>query len=714
MHLKFTDYSMEDLTARYVLDEESGHISLCLLPDGMETLHKVRREWLNAPELEGIGQDIRAWKVGSLAHLALSNHPRSRGAGQTLKHGFSTDQLRFVSQQVAETSEETRVLTVLRADEGYGIRHTLTHRRKFSGFMIQTEFFNDSNASVGLDLLTSFALDDLSPFAAGDCADRLALHRVRGGWAEEGLRQRDNAIALGLSPAWAYVFPESERYGVLGTWPVGRFFPYGAVEDAGSGVIWGAWLAHNGSWQMELSRADDGFSFSGGLADREFGTWRKTIAPGECFMAPAALLSVVRGQIGALDRRLMDLFAMCDEAGNDDGSSWVFNEWCTSWGHPSHEGMLRIASTLEGLPVRSVIIDAGWTEVLPGSFGQGGNGDWLPSAKKFPLGIGETARALRKMGYIPGIWFEFEVATPGSKLYNAPDEWFLRDDAHVILTGERKFLDLSNHEVREYLRERVISFLKNNEIGYLKVDYNDNPGQWCDGDSPGEGMRRQAEAVASFFREIRTALPGLCVENCASGGHRSEPMMMGLSEMTSISDAHESPEIPVIAARLTSLLPPGKSQIWVVVNPELPDSLLRYRLCSGFFGRVCLSGRLHELSAHQTGILRAAAMYYETCAEVILKGTSRTVQEHEGSLRHLRNAQVVFRSLGLRLMITAHLFDRRESSFEIELPPGQWHILSGFSGMEARLVSGKLIIENAGAQNAFSYLLESQTDLRLI
>ena len=82
MRLRFLDHLLGDLSARYVLDEESGRISLCLLPEGMASRHAERRTWLNAPELKGIGQDIRAWQLGALAHVALSSHPRSRGAGR--------------------------------------------------------------------------------------------------------------------------------------------------------------------------------------------------------------------------------------------------------------------------------------------------------------------------------------------------------------------------------------------------------------------------------------------------------------------------------------------------------------------------------------------------------------------------------------------------------------------------------------------------------
>ena len=68
--------------------------------------------------------------------------------------------------------------------------------------------------------------------------------------------------------------------------PVKGYFPFGAVEDTKAGVVWAAQLAIECSWQMEFYRRDDGMAFSGGLADREFGQWMKTIQPGESFTTP--------------------------------------------------------------------------------------------------------------------------------------------------------------------------------------------------------------------------------------------------------------------------------------------------------------------------------------------------------------------------------------------------------------------------------------------
>lgn len=65
--------------------------------------------------------------------------------------------------------------------------------------------------------------------------------------------------------------------------------------------------------------------------------------------------------------------------------------------------------------------------------------------------------------------------------------------------------------------------------------------------------RRNMEASVDFVRRVKEEVPGIILENCASGGHKLEPLMMSLCSMASFSDAHETEEIPIIAANLHRL-----------------------------------------------------------------------------------------------------------------------------------------------------------------
>ena len=91
--------------------------------------------------------------------------------------------------------------------------------------------------------------------------------------------------------------------------------------------------------------------------------------------------------------------------------------------------------------------------------------------------------------------------------------------------------------VQEDLAKKVIGTLKTYGFEYMKMDYNDTIGVGCDGaESLGEGLRQNMEGSLAFIRRVKKELPGIILENCSSGGHKLEPLMMSECSMASFSD----------------------------------------------------------------------------------------------------------------------------------------------------------------------------------
>lgn len=705
--MKRLDHYFETVLARYLLDENTGAISLTLLPAGQtEDAYDERRTWLKVPELVRIGMDFPAWHVGRLVHLAIRGDAQSKGAGSTLKYGASTEKLRFSAQ----ARKGDTVTTVLRSDDGAQVTHNLTWLGE--SFRVETSFQNTSETPVTLELLTSFSLDNLSPWNTS-AERKLRLHRFRGGWSMEGLHTAQDVEELNLSMPWTYAFCESERFGGIGSHPVKRWFPTCAVEDPEAGIFWGAALSVAGSWQIELSRDCDCFSLSGGLGDGEFVGWCKTVAPGETFTAPGAYVSVGRD----LDAVCRALYGFLERKADTQPKSEqnlpvIFNEWCTTWGNPSHERMLSLAATLAGTPVKYIVIDAGWTNVIPNSFGQGGNGDWEYAKDRFPGGLLATSRALREKGFLMGVWFEFEVTTQGARVYEKEyDVLHLTRGGKVINNGgDRTFWDFRKPEVIAYLREKVIDFLRDNEISYLKVDYNGSIGAGCDGgDSHADGLEQQMQAVLAFFDLLRQELPELVIESCASGGHRLTIPFLERCAMTSFSDAHEGHEIPVLAALLHRLAPPRQLQIWAVLNGFQQIAEIGYRLASGFLGRLCLSGGIDGLDEGQMVFVRSALSLYEKAAPIIKSGETTVQGTGSRYLRALTGWQVTLRESGNRLLAVVHTFDEVPESFCAALPAGDWRIADVVSDtMNVTLEAGQLYVEQAEPFRGAMVLLEKE------
>ncbi len=654
-----------DVRLLYRLDEESGAVELALYPAGFAP----------APMAE------ERQKLSQLAEVHIRGDEASgmHSSGRTMRYGGSSRSFRFKS--IEQLDHE--IITVLADLRGYELTHRLRWFEDRPVFVVDTEFYNASPLPVTLDFITSFTLGSIAGYIEGVPEERLRLHRYRAVWSSEAFPVADAVEDLLLTHTWGGApVAVAERFGQVGTMPVRGFHPFAAVEDAETGVFWGAQLAWTGSWQLELTRhRADALALDGGLADREFGHWSKVIAPGERFTAPEAFVSCCRGSLDELCQRLLEIpERRLNLPSSEEELPVIFNEWCSSWGDPREEALLAIADRLSGTPVKYLVIDAGWYKEKGREWYQI-QGDWVVNPELFPDGIGKTVERIRERGLIPGIWFEAEVCGEGSRAFTETEALQLTRDGLPICAGRRHFLDLRKEEAQERLDKKVVTFLKNNGFGYLKIDYNETVGIGCDHpDSLGEGLRLQVEGVHRFFRRLREVNPELVVENCASGGGRLEPVMFTLSSMSSFSDAHAEPEIPVIAANLHNLMLPRQCQIWAVLNPAAPMTQLRYVLGGAMLGRMCLSGKVMELSEEQWGVVKEAMAFYEELKPVLKEGFSRYYPQASRPRRHLRGSQVLLRMGrgGDEGILYFFAFDQAPQELRAELPPGTWKAAGSF------------------------------------
>lgn len=663
----------------YLHDEPSGQVGLVLRPQG-------RGEAGTLAALPG--------PIDPLAQVKLvgDRYPGAFSQGRTMRNAPSNAAFRFTGQRVADEGGARRVLTFLESEAGCALEHEARWHDGDSVAEVRTTFHNRSPQPVTLELLTSFSLGGIVPLPAPGRPGRLVAHRFRSGWSAEGRLESRTLAELHLERSWAGAAAFTERFGQRGSMPVREWFPCAYVEDPGAGVVWGAQLAWAGSWQIELFRQHDALCLSGGLADREFGHWLKTLAPGESLEAPPAMLVCVEGGLDdACDQLTAHQHRAADRHPEIERSlPIVFNEWCSSWGDPTHGKMVALADRLRGSEVRYLVIDAGWYKT-EGADWASGHGDWQPSARLFPEGIERTAKAIRARGFIPGLWFEMETVGEKSTAFTFADHLLARDGV-PLTSGQRRFWDLSDPFAVAWLEEKVIGLLERGGFGYLKVDYNETIGIGCDGaESLGEGLRLQTLGTHRLFDRIRERLPHLVIENCASGGHRLEPSMLGRAAMSSFSDAHECAEIPIIAANLQRLILPRQSQIWAVLRAADSDRRLVYSLAAAFLGRMCLSGEIERLSAAQFDFVTRAMALYRRAAPVLARGVSRRFGAVGESWREPEGGQIVRRVSedGAAMLVVAHTFAHAPARLAAPLPEGGcWSIVE-----ELRAEDGKSVLE---------------------
>ncbi len=560
-----SEYKIQDMTLLYLLEEKT--VGMLLIPTKLRekaVLHKNYR-------LEPLVQ----------VKLAEDAAPYGFSQGRTMRNSASTAVLCYGRQW--EGNGE--ILTELLDERGIRYVHHLCHRVTSHGVECYVTMENKSSRTVAVEMLSSFTLGGMTPFIDGLAEESMILHRLMSTWSAEGRLVSQPLEELQLEPSWQKYSANSLRFGQVGSMPVRQYVPFAAVEDVKTAVTWAVSLTHGSSWQIEAYRRDDALTLSGGLADREFGHWMKILEPGEVFETPKAVMTVCQGGVDHAAQRLTENMRDYLELPESEAAMpLVFNEFCTTWGCPEETMIKRMAERLKGKGVRYFVIDAGWFDSE--AFDVRVNlGEWEYNPERFPQGMRHVADIIRSCGMVPGIWFEFEVSGADSVTFQWKD-YLLTRDGLPITSGKRRFFDMRQDRVQEYLAEKVIGFLIENGYGYLKVDYNETIGIGCDGaESLGEGLRQQIMGTQRFFERIHKELPELVIECCSSGGHRLVPSFLQMTSMSSFSDAHECDEIPVIAANMHRMILPRQSQIWAVLKSENTLKKCYYQMASTLLGR---------------------------------------------------------------------------------------------------------------------------------
>ena len=590
-----------------------------------------------------------------------------------------------------QAAEENGVVTRLRDARGNVYLHHLEYSPKTGVFTVWAEYCNLTGKEQTLESLQSFSVSGIHALRGGKATlAGLRLHRLTSAWSRECRPEEDSFSNLGLDTSWARYGVKCERFGEVGSMSNRGHFPFAAVEDKERHIVWAAMMEAPSSWQMEVYAEKETCALSGGLADYEFGHWRKTIAPGESFATHKAFLTVQRSVLACCNAFVAEQEQRLKVPASEESMPVLFNEYCTTWGCPSAENINAILKAIEPFPIDTFVIDCGWYK--PDDKGWcNAIGDWRESRALFPEGISAVSSAIRAAGKHPGIWFEFEVAGRDSDCFYDESK-LLKRDGHIITGKNRRFLDLRLPKVQEYLKERMLGFLQKNGFEYIKIDYNDSLGIGCDsadGAAPGEGGRRIAEESLVWLAKLKEAVEGLVIENCSSGGSRIEPLRMSRVSMCSFSDAHECNEIPLVAANVSRVIPARQMQIWAVLREGESVSRTVYSLCAAMMGRICLSGDVLHLGEERVRLIQEGLEFYQQVKDVVRYGSISLIDNTVEYYRAPEGRQVYLKEYEGRKLVIVHFL---ESAEKVSLPLDGYCLKRAFTDL-AYTAEGELEIE---------------------
>jgi alpha-galactosidase len=316
-----------------------------------------------------------------------------------------------------------------------------------------------------------------------------------------------------------------------------------ANEDHGE--VWFGALAWSGSWRITVERDQlDAVRVTGGFNPFDFGY---VLHPGMSLETPVFYGGYSAHGLGGASRLLhhFELEHILPMAGSTAVKTAgaepkaltpklrpvVYNSWEATEFRVNEAGQMALAEKAAALGIDRFVMDDGW-------FGQrkddhAGLGDWYVNQEKFPHGLKPLIDKVHALGMDFGLWVEPEMVNPDSDLYRKHPEWVLNFKGRPETQQRNQLmLNLARPDVRAYILDFLDKLVTENDIAFLKWDYNRNwsePG-W-DQVPPAEQKAVYVEYTKNLYgilAELRRRHPKVEIESCSGGGGRVD---LGHSEV---------------------------------------------------------------------------------------------------------------------------------------------------------------------------------------
>ena len=244
-------------------------------------------------------------------------------------------------------------------------------------------------------------------------------------------------------------------------------------RECGTSLAWQ--IEHNGSWHWELSDCGPWlYLHLSGPTENE-NLWWKNLKPGETFTTvPVAVTATAGGLQDSIVAFTHYRRALRRPHKDNRRLAVIFNDYMNClWGDPTTEKLKPLIEAAARAGCEYFCIDAGWH----GDSWWDSVGEWKPSEKRFPNGIGEVLDLIRSKGMVPGLWLEIEVMGLTCHLAaQAPDSWFFMRHGRRVIHNGRYQLDFRHPDVVRHADQVVDRLVREYGVGYIKIDYNINAG----------------------------------------------------------------------------------------------------------------------------------------------------------------------------------------------------------------------------------------------
>jgi alpha-galactosidase len=297
-----------------------------------------------------------------------------------------------------------------------------------------------------------------------------------------------------------------------------------------------------------------------------------------------------------------------------------------------------IAEKAAALGIDRFVMDDGWFGARKDD--HAGLGDWYVNQQKFPNGLKPLIDKVHALGMDFGLWVEPEMVNADSDLYRKHPDWILNFAGRPHSEQRNQMvLDLARPDVRAYIFGFLDKLLTENQIAFLKWDYNRN---WSE---PGWDQLPAAEQkrvyveftrnLYSILSELRQRHPNVEIETCSGGGGRVDLGILRYTDEVWPSDNTDPFDRLTMQDGFTYAYTPQVMMAWVTDSPHWLNhrtTSLTYRMLSSMQGSLGIGADITKWNVDEMATAkRLIAAYHQVQPTIVQGDLYRLISPRDGS-----------------------------------------------------------------------------------
>ena len=424
--------------------------------------------------------------------------------------------------------------------------------------------------------------------------------------------------------------------------------PWFAIQagepDEDRGEVWFGALAWSGSWRISVEQDQlDAVRVTGGFNPFDFGY---VLHPGQSLETPVFYGGYATNGLGGASRLLhrYELEHILPRTVATAGQILpkprpvIYNSWEATEFKVNEAGQMALAEKAAALGIDRFVMDDGW-------FGQrkddhAGLGDWYVNPEKFPHGLKPLIDKVHSLGMDFGLWVEPEMVNPDSDLYRKHPDWVLHFPERAESQQRNQLvLNLARPDVRAYVFGFLDKLLNENNIAFLKWDYNRNwtePG-WMQL-APAEQKKVYVEFTHNLYgilAELRRRHPKVEIESCSGGGGRVDLGILRYTDEVWPSDNTDPFDRLTQQDGFSYAYTPQIMMAWVTDSPHWLNhrtTSLTYRMLSSMQGSLGTGANIAKWNDEEAATAkRLIAAYHQVQPTIVQGDLYRLISPRGGS-----------------------------------------------------------------------------------